>query len=635
MEQKIKKKALLYGLAAVLIASLFGALIYNFGAFQSKNLASSPAVSASRPSLLLTFSSAEQLKEYLKSNSSTQGRPWSLYGPYDNIAIINSQVQTFSSGQGTVAPAEVPTLEHSVTNVQVAGVDEADIVKTDDIGYIYVLSGNVVYILRAFPMSLAGVAAKLTFDGMYPVGMYVSGDRLAVLGWKYGVSPVYSGYYVPDTETVVKVFDIQDRAHPLLLRDLSLTGSYFNSRMIGNYLYFVSSKAAFLINETLYLPEINSNGQDRQIAPSEIHYFNGTDDYYQYTTFVAMNMQNATESPVYLTVLLGGASDMYVSLDNMYVTYRNSNFMLMIYPTNIQTNTTIYRIHLQADNITCEARGTVPGQEANQYSMDEYNNYFRIQTTTWVNGVSMNNIYVLDMNLTTVGKLENLAPGESFHSARFMGNRAYLVTFQKTDPLFVIDLSQPTKPSILGELNVSGYSDYLYPYDETHLIGVGKETVLAEEKYFAWYQGIKISLFDVSNVSSPIQVANVTIGDRGSDSPVLTDPKAFFFDKSMNLLAIPVVVAKIDRSKYPGEVPSDVYGTRVWQGIYLFNVTLEHGFVLRGNITHIEDGIDVNDQNYWITRTGYIENVLYTVSDRKVKLNMLEDLIPITEIPLS
>jgi inhibitor of cysteine peptidase len=635
MERKIKKKALLYGLAAVLAASLLGTLIYNFGAFQLGLLATSPPVSESHSSLLLTFSSAEQLKEFLKSNSSTHGQPYSLYGPWDNIAMINSQVQTFSTRvPGTLAPMETPSLEHSVTNVQVAGVDEADIVKTDNIGYIYVLSGNVVYIIKAFPTSLAGVAAKLTFDGMYPVGIYVNGDRLAVLGWKEGVSPVYSGYYVPDTETIAKVFDIQDRARPLLLRDLSLTGSYFNSRMIGNYLYFVASKAAYLVNETLYLPEINSNGQARQIAPSDIHYFNGTDDYYQYTTFVAVNMRNSTESPVYLTIMLGGTSDVYVSLNNMYVAFRNWNVMSMIYPVNMQTNTTIYRIHLRANNMTCEAKGTVPGQEANQYSMDEYDNYFRIQTTTSVGGTSRNNIYVLDMNLTTIGKLENLAPGEYFHSARFMGDRAYLVTFQKTDPLFVIDLSQPTKPSVLGELKIPGYSDYLHPYDETHLIGVGKETVPAEEGYFSWYQGIKISLFDVSNVASPTQIANVTIGDRGSNSPVLTDPKAFLFDKSMNLLVIPVLVAKIDRNQYPGEVPPNAYGNPVWQGAYVFDLTVEHGFVLRGNITHIEDGIDINDQNYWIERTGYIEDVLYTVSDRKVKLNMLEDLTPITEIPL-
>jgi inhibitor of cysteine peptidase len=636
MERKIKKKAVIYGLAAILLASALGALIFNFGAFQLQFLAASPPVSAPHSTLLSTFSSADQLKNFLKSNSRTQG-PFSLYGPYD-MSMINSQPLFSLQGKGTFAPAEASILGHSGTNVQVSGVDEADTVKTDDIGYMYILSGNVVYILKAYPTSLAGVVAKLTFDGIYPVGIFVSGDRLAVLAWKYETSSVYSGYYVSNAETVVKVFDIQDRAHPLLLRDLSLTGSYFNSRMIGNYLYFVANKAAYLVNETLYLPEINSNGQAKQIAPSDIHYFNGTDDYYQYTTFVAVNMQNATESPVYLTVMLGGTSDMYVSLNNMYVTFRNWNFMPMIYPVNMQTNTTIYRIHLQANNMTCEARGTVPGYEANQYSMDEYDSYFRIQTTTSVNGTNRNNIYVLDMNLSTVGRLENLAPGENFHSARFMGNRAYLVTFNKTDPLFVIDLSQPTKPSVLGELRIPGYSDYLYPYDETHLIGVGKETVAAEEGYFAWYQGIKISLFDVSNVSNPIQMANVTIGDRGSDSPVCmptADPKAFFFDKSMNLLAIPVLVAKVDRSQYQGEVPPNVYGTPVWQGAYVFNVTLEHGFVLRGNVTHMEAGIDVRDESYQVKRIGYIENVLYTVSDRKVKLNMLEDLTPITEILLS
>jgi uncharacterized secreted protein with C-terminal beta-propeller domain len=198
----------------------------------------------------------------------------------------------------------------------------------------------------------------------------------------------------------------------------------------------------------------------------------------------------------------------------------------------------------------------------------------------------------------------------------------------------VIDLSNPANPIVLGELNIPGYSDYLHPYDETHLIGVGKETVAAEEGYFAWYQGIKISLFDVSNVSDPKQMSTFVIGDRGSDSPILTDHKAFLFDRAKNLLVIPVLVAKIDPAQYSGQVPSWAYGTPTWQGAYVFNVTLTDRLVLRGNVTH-QQGAFVWNSGYDVKRSLYIENVLYTVSDKKIEMNSLDDLALLKEIGLS
>jgi inhibitor of cysteine peptidase len=198
----------------------------------------------------------------------------------------------------------------------------------------------------------------------------------------------------------------------------------------------------------------------------------------------------------------------------------------------------------------------------------------------------------------------------------------------------VIDLTEPTHPYVLGELHIPGYSDYLHPYDENHLIGVGKQTVEAEQGYFAWYQGIKISLFDVTNVTDPKQISNYTIGDRGSDSPVLSDHKAFLFDKSTNLLVIPVTVAKINESEYDDGVPPYAYGTQVWQGAYVFRLSLEEGFVFRGGITHLVSDTSVQNSSYWIKRSLYIENVLYTVSDKKIEMNSLADLTLLKEIEL-
>jgi uncharacterized secreted protein with C-terminal beta-propeller domain len=631
MERQIKRKAILYGIAAILLASTFGALLYNYGVFQSIPNPGAPPIPVAHSSFLATFTSAEALTNFLKTNSQTQG-PFSLYGPSD--------LKVFSSSSGPLVPGSInafsstlnpmsETYQRSGTNIQVAGVDEADMVKTDDNGYMYVLSNDTVYILTAYPPTQARVLAKTKFADMYPIGIFVNGERLVVLGSKYNfptiVFPLYNTY-VADIKTYARVYDIEDRSNPVLIKDLALDGSYFNSRMIGDYIYFVASKPAYTVNDTIFLPEIVMDGRATEIAPTEIRYFNGTEQYYQYTTFVAMNIQNTTEAPTYLTTLLGGTSNMYVSQENMYVTFQDWYW---------GGNTTIYRIHLQAGNMTVEASGKVPGQERSQYSMDEYGDYFRIQTSDWTDGVSKTNVYVLDMNLTIVGNVSDIAVGENFHSARFMGNRCYLVTFQKTDPLFVINLTDPTSPTILGNLTIPGYSDYLHPYDETHIIGVGKNTVEAEEGDFAWYQGIKISLFDVSNVTNPVQDATYVIGDRGSDTPVLTDPKAFLFDKSKSLLAIPVMVAKIDESKYPSPVPSSAYGDPVWQGAYVFDISLYHNLVLEGNITHIDNGTSIYDQEYWVKRSLYIEDVFYTVSDRMIKMNSLEDMSQMGQIPLS
>jgi uncharacterized secreted protein with C-terminal beta-propeller domain len=180
------------------------------------------------------------------------------------------------------------------------------------------------------------------------------------------------------------------------------------------------------------------------------------------------------------------------------------------------------------------------------------------------------------------------------------------------------------------------------------LIGVGKDAVDAQGQNFAWYQGLKLSLFDISNVKNPVQLANFTIGDRGTNSEALTDPKAFLFDKSKNLLVIPVDLAIVDNStllQY-GQSKDSAYGTMVWQGAYVFSLTTNGGFILKGTITHIDSTLlnsqgqltnsndYYNTQNQWITRSLYIGNTLYTISNSEVKLNNLTDMSQIAQIKL-
>jgi uncharacterized secreted protein with C-terminal beta-propeller domain len=628
METKIKKRALIYGLAAILLVTVITAVSYDLGVYRpSSALFVAPPVPVLSSSFLTTFSSTLELKDFLATNSRTQG-PMYFFSPSDINAFTKLGVLNAESLSGSVTAPSF-AFDYSSTNIQVAGVDEADIVKTDG-EYIYTISGNIVTIIDAYLSTSAKIMSRIVLDDLYPVGIFVKGNKLAVMGGKYSIpsalSRVVYNPYTIDAKMFMNVYDIQDRANPVLLRNLILTGSYFNSRMIGDYVYFVVSQPAYVVYDTVILPKFVSNGQEVSVNATDVHYRNETEDYFQLTTFVAVNLEDQAEAPTYMTMMLGGTSEMYVSLENMYITFPEWN--------EGETSTSIFRVHLEANNMTGEASGNITGSILDQFSMDEYNGYFRIAATSWINNTQQTSVYVLDKNLRVVGRLDGLGLNENFHTARFMGDKCYLVTFQKTDPLFAINLTDPTHPTVLGELKIPGYSDYLHPYDETHIIGVGKETQAAEEGFFAWYQGIKISLFDVSNMSDPQQLDSFVIGDRGSDSPVLADHKAFLFERSRNLMVIPVLVAKIDPSQYQGSVPPWAYGTPVWQGAYVFNVSLTDGFVLRGNITHM-DGPYVYNSGLEVKRTLYIDNVLYTVSDKKIKMNSLDDLALIGEIDLS
>ena len=223
-----------------------------------------------------------------------------------------------------------------------------------------------------------------------------------------------------------------------------------------------------------------------------------------------------------------------------------------------------------------------------------------------------------------------------------MGKKAYLVTFKKVDPLFVLDMANPKNPKVLGKLKIPGYSDYLHPFDETHIIGVGKETIEAAKGDFAWYQGLKMAIFDVSDVSNPKEMHKVVIGDRGTDSYALRDHKAFLFDKEKELLVLPILLAEIPEEQtrpLEGNQQWPSYGEPVFQGAFVFKVSLGEGFVERGRITHITPEDELKRGYYYgseysVKRSLFIENVLYTLSERMLKANALDTLEGLKEFSL-
>jgi len=580
------------------------------------------------------FSSYWELQNFIKANTQSQYTAWkqsNFFGGRD----------AGFAPPPTAIPESVPagvvdsTSDYATTNIQVAGVDEADIVKTDG-EYIYLVSGNKTIIVKAYPPEQAQVLSEIELEGTV-VGIFINGDRLVVFEEEtpYYDLPTVRESYIGDISprTYIKVYDISDRENPRLQRDISADGQYVSSRMVGGYAYVVINEPVDEQDDELNLPGICFGDKEMEIPATDISYCDVSDYYYMYTTIVAVNTQDDNQEPTYETILLGASSNLYVSLNNIYLT-----FPVWGRDVGDVGKTSVHRIHIDGDEIEYVASGEVPGMVLNQFSMDEYGDHFRVATTTR-EGTSRNHVYTLDMALNITGSLTDLAPGETIYSARFMGERGYLVTFKQVDPLFVIDLSDPYNPEELGYLKVTGYSDYLHPYDENHIIGIGKETTDAGE--FAWHQGVKISLFDVTDVGKPREISKLEIGDRGTDSPVLWDHKAFLFDRVRNLLVMPILVAEVDQSKYPGGVPSWVSGEPVWQGAYVFNVSLDQGIQIKGGITHIEDPDDL-EQDYYsyvyspfsVTRSLYIGDVLYTISGAKIKMNSLENLDYINEVQL-
>jgi uncharacterized secreted protein with C-terminal beta-propeller domain len=390
--------------------------------------------------------------------------------------------------------------------------------------------------------------------------------------------------------------------------------------MIGDWVYFIVNSPAYFEDEEIILPVIREGRTWCKVEPTDIFYFNDSYGWQSYNTIMALNVQDPDAKGHSETFLLNQGSSLFVSLENMYIVSGGWS-----------ANSTITKINIDEGEITYLAEGSVPGQILNQFSMDEYNGVFRVATTSWNRKLGqLNNVYTLNEKMEVIGKLEGLAPNESIYSARFMGDRCYLVTFKKVDPLFTIDLSNPYNPKVLGKLKIPGFSNYLHPYDENIVIGVGKETEEAKTGDFAWHQGVKISMFDVSDITNPRELAKIVIGDRGSESPAQYDHKAFLFSKARNLLVIPILETGIDEDDYV-DVPPNMYGELLYQGAYVFDISPE-GIELRGKVTHIDDPDYFLRSGYWfesqyeIKRSLYIHENLYTLSNARLQINNLETL---------
>lgn len=551
--------------------------------------------------------------------------------------------------------------DFSATNVQVEGVDEADLVKTDG-SFIYQINNGTLTITKAIPANQMQLMSRINFSdaNFNPVDFYITENKLVLIGsgWTNSdpnIMPVQSSekkivpsYYNRENTTRVIVYDSSDKSNLVKERELELKGNYLTSRRIGQTLYLISNDCLNYYpasQEAVPLPAYRDSAAGNQfntIPCEKIRYFPSC-SYYSYLVTATLEIDQPAQK-AQVDTYLGMADNVYAATNNLYIAIPAAQTRPVIMDSAVteqsRSSTNIYRFSLKNKQMVYSASGSVPGRILNQFSMDEYRSFFRIATTSDIytgdTSTTSNNIYVFDEALQMKGKIEKIAPGELIYSARFMGNKAYMVTFRTVDPFFVIDLTDPAQPKTLGKLKIPGYSNYLHPYDENHIIGFGKDTV--ETKGYqgvpqANYLGMKMALFDVSDLNNPREMDKVIIGDRGTESELLNNHRALLFAKDKNLLAFPITVNQVDKSNVnqtPGSSPA--YGSFAFQGAYVYNISLTGGLKYKGRITHLSQEDYLKAGDYWsdqdssIRRILYIGNNLYTISANTIQAHRINDL---------
>jgi inhibitor of cysteine peptidase len=600
--------------------------------------------------------------------------------------------------------------DFSGTNIQVAGVDEADFLKTDG-KYAYLISGSRLTIVDAYPPENAKIVSKAVLDipeGQGLQNMFLSGDRLAIFYQGYSDRTIIPEYtYAPvnvyEAKTHVLVIDISDRENPKVLKNYEVGGQYSNSRMLGTKIFLLTSSG--VDHDNPVVPSVQETS--KVVASPDVYYFDNPEESYTFNTVTAIDLEAIGDTDKALlskTFMIGPGSTVYVSENNIYIAYQQNlpydhlqasnserffKVIVPLLPANVQNQiksieqdqsldatqkwnnvsallrdtynnlskseqaelfskvqrgvaeydsmiakqsqkTILHKISISGDTmVNYVAKGEVPGRLLNQFSMDEHNGKFRIATTSEYSTpqrfVMNNNVYTLDSQMNIVGKLEGIAPDESIYSALFIGDRLYLVTFQRIDPFFVIDLSKD-QPEVLGKLKLPGFSNYLHPYDKDHIIGIGKET----SDNGAQILGVKMALFDVSDENNPMAVDTYLIGGLQTESEALNDHKAFLFDKEKNILVIPIFSPETYSLSGGSKGTGPHIEPRMWNGFFAFGINSEKQFELKGLVEH-EASNHYGSQG---SRSFYINDTLYTITPTLMKMTNLEDMEEINQIHL-
>jgi Beta propeller domain len=595
-----------------------------------------------------------------------------------------------SGGGEPPVPAPEGPSDYSGTNNQVEGVDEPDFVKNDG-SYIYVVVNGALRIVEAWPANQAHVASVTPIEGE-PRKMFIDGDRALVYSslrpeegdggdyddWPgtwggsgdctYGYDCQFVGDGYP---TKVTIFDITDRAKPVVEREVWLTGSLISARKIDTAVHTVVSHPGASIPGVSYWPELSGYetpaeiqaayeglrewnrrvirgtqleeivpslrevahgadgpGQERVVSVCEGGSYRAADDGQNdgdaITSVVTLDIAKPVDAQVMSIVSRPGP--VYASADALYLTVPQQPWSDYYgYDTDeYQPRSSVHKFALTSGTTRAAYRGSgvVKGRALNQFAMDEWEGDFRIATSS--GSVPDPNVHstvtVLREGkgeLVEVGRVDQLAPGEDIRSVRFDGNRGFIVTFKKTDPLFVLDLATPAEPRVLSELKIPGFSTYMHLMGPDHLLTIGYDA--DDQGDFAWFTGVLLQVFDISDPNEPTLAHKEVIGTRGSSSEALTNHLAFNYYPQRDALALPMTICE-------GGDGGGSYGEMTFSGLMVYGVTPEEGFSLTGQVAH-PPGEEITCGNWWtdastqVKRSIFMEDFVYSISESRVKVN--------------
>ena len=508
-----------------------------------------------------------------------------------------------SSSDSATASARAVDTSFSDTNVRTEGVGEADIVKTDG-SYLYTLKANSQEIsivdIRSDQMK---VVSSISLNENFQASeFYLSDQKLFVLGNMQNTQvdsdskTLYRG-----SCTRIQTYDLADINNPKSIGTVDQSGYYRTSRFKDGYLYVFSD---YYIYDTItkkdypsYVPLVGDN----LLKQSDIYLptNHAADQYLVVSSVSASSPDKAADQKA----VMSENGEVYVSENNIYI-YEYTNSSILADNLAAKNQTILRKLSYNKGKLSGSAQGKVKGYLNDSFSIDEYDNTLRLVTTVTHNVGSSsqsNSVYVLDADLKTIGKIEDLAKNEQVYSARFLGDTGYFVTYEQTDPLFSVDFSDPENPKILGKLKIPGFSEYLHFYSDNLLLGIGMDT---DENGIT--NGVKISMFDISDPSDVKEVSKYTL-DQYYYSDVFSDYRAALVDPEKNLIGFPL----------SGSANQYV----------ILSYDKDQGF-------QVQMQEEVNGNSYLGTRGVYANEKFYVINGNAIEAYRMEDYVKIDDLLL-
>lgn len=630
MKQTSSARRILAGILALTVLLLCCVGCTGTGSNGDQNSSAAFGFSAPESYETLYETLESRREEFRKYGLFTDGTSNSVDMEVMEDAAVPESEESFNTGSGDKS--------YSETNVQVQGIDEGDIVKTDG-DCIYVLRDHRLLIFAADGentklLSETAVGQEWTEtkadDGSFsyrydnPSALYLSDNRLIVLS-----ECMTADGSEHDLLTRICIYDVSDPASPALLHTLGQDGYSTDSRLMDGVLYLFSSYSVPYETDAdepeTYVPSFyrDTNSEtircDCILLPPENCYYN------RYTVLASYDLESGKRLSE--TAVLDGGSTLYMSYDNIYLfrtiyedtasePYTEGHYSVVDYTSS--TSTTISRFSVTDGVIALAASGTVEGYLVNQFAADEHNGILRVVTTVdqnsysiysdpdyewnnykWGESGSSNALYTLDMDLQPVGSITGLGKDEYVYSVRFMEDLAYFVTFYQTDPLFAVDVSDPTAPVLLDALKITGFSEYLHPYSDGLLFGLGMEA----DPETGRQENMKLTMFDIRN---PAAIS--AVHTKGLDinwSVARSNHKAILISAERNLIA------------FPGE-----------ESYRIYSYDAAEGFSLRAEIEFDEDYWD----SAYDSRGLYIDDCIYIVGGDTLFVLSMTDFTVITSL---